>query len=220
MALNESKGNMYKFITHTWNAVKGACPHDCSYCYMKRWGRLNPPRFDEKELKTDLGTDNFVFVGSSCDMFADNIHDKWITDTLLKCQDYSNSYLFQSKNVEGIWKMKNYLPKNSVICTTFETNRWYNYIMRESPKVEIRSAFMRKFMDYDRFVTIEPIIDFDLIKLLELIKAIEPVKINIGADSGRKDLPEPDKEKVLQLINNLSEFTIVNKKKNLARILV
>jgi len=32
MALRESKGNMYRFVTHTWNPIKGRCPHDCSYC--------------------------------------------------------------------------------------------------------------------------------------------------------------------------------------------
>lgn len=29
---------MYDFVTHTWNTIKGECPHDCSYCYMKKWG--------------------------------------------------------------------------------------------------------------------------------------------------------------------------------------
>ena len=40
---------MYPWVTHTWNVIKGKCPHDCSYCYMKRFpqGEL---RFDEKEL--------------------------------------------------------------------------------------------------------------------------------------------------------------------------
>ena len=72
MALNKQKGNMYAFVTHTWNAVKGKCPHDCEYCYMKEFpqGEL---KFDEKELKTDLGEGNFIFVGSSCDMFADAV---------------------------------------------------------------------------------------------------------------------------------------------------
>jgi len=45
MGLNKSSGNMYEFITHTWNTVKGACEHDCSYCYMKRWGKLNRFRY-------------------------------------------------------------------------------------------------------------------------------------------------------------------------------
>lgn len=35
MALTKSRGNMYPFVTHTWNAIKGMCFHDCPYCYMK-----------------------------------------------------------------------------------------------------------------------------------------------------------------------------------------
>ena len=30
--LNRQKGNMYPWITHTWNPIKGKCPHDCTYC--------------------------------------------------------------------------------------------------------------------------------------------------------------------------------------------
>ncbi|HEA67556.1 MAG TPA: hypothetical protein ENI07_12145, partial [Desulfobacterales bacterium] len=64
---------MYGFVTHTLNTVKGKCPHDCSYCYMKRWGPQPELHFDESELKTDLykyGENQFIFVGSSCDMWA------------------------------------------------------------------------------------------------------------------------------------------------------
>jgi len=82
MPLNVSKGNMYSWITHTWNTVKGECPHGCTYCYMKRWGKQKPVRFDESELNTDLGTGNFIFVGSSCDLFASDIPDKWVKKTL------------------------------------------------------------------------------------------------------------------------------------------
>jgi len=68
MALNKSKGNMYDFVTHTWNTIKGECPHDCGYCYMKAIAkRFNkpqqPPRFDESELKTNLDEGNFIFGG-------------------------------------------------------------------------------------------------------------------------------------------------------------
>ena len=80
MGLNRSQGNMYKFITHTWNPVKGACSHNCSYCYMKRMSIQNPVRFDEKELKT-LINGNFVFIGSSCDLFANDIPGEWIDKT-------------------------------------------------------------------------------------------------------------------------------------------
>ena len=62
MPLNKSTGNMYEFITLTWNTIKGECPHGCSYCYMKRWGKQPPLHFDEKELKTKLGLETNVTV--------------------------------------------------------------------------------------------------------------------------------------------------------------
>ena len=54
MALRKSKGNMYSFITHTWNPVKGICYHDCSYCYMKGFKNLElkPIRLVANEFKT------------------------------------------------------------------------------------------------------------------------------------------------------------------------
>jgi DNA repair photolyase len=79
MALNKQKGNMYGFVTHTWNPIKGICPHGCEYCYMR--GRVQSyPHLDEKELRVDLGSGNTIFVGSSCDMWAAEIPEEWIRE--------------------------------------------------------------------------------------------------------------------------------------------
>jgi len=217
MGLNISKGNMYPWITHTWNTIKGACPHDCSYCYMKRWGKLKPVRFDEKELKTDLGKGNFIFVGSSCDMFANKIPTKWIIKILEYCSGFNNSYLFQSKNPKRMIEFDVFMPNKSVICTTIETNKWYPEIMKNSPK-PIDRATIHSLFPFDRYVTIEPIIEFNLDKLIELIKIYNPTQVNIGADTGNNNLPEPKSEKILDLINELEKFTIVKKKQNLKRL--
>lgn len=121
MSLNISKGNMYEFITHTWNTVKGACYHDCSYCYMKRRGRLNPVRFDQKELKEfdrdmiKYGEGQFIFVGSSCDMFANNILEEWIIDTIKHCDKYDNRYMFQTKNPKNIRRILTYQSHLSIV---------------------------------------------------------------------------------------------------------
>lgn len=124
MGLNKVRGNMYNFCTHTWNVIKGKCPHDCEYCYMKRFpqGDLS---FDEKELKTDLGSGNYIFVGSSCDMFADAIPDEWIKRILYLCNAYpKNVYLFQTKNPQRFKEFKDELKSiNCIIGTTIETNR-------------------------------------------------------------------------------------------------
>lgn len=214
MALNESKGNMYEFVTHTWNAIKGACYHDCTYCYMKRWGKLKPVRLDEKELKTDLGSGNFIFVGSSCDMWAQDIPEEWILKVLDKCTA-ENKYLFQTKNPENIRRI---LPYESRVCVTIETNRWYGDIMQNSPH-PIERFKQCQLIRHPLYITIEPIIDFDLGQFQKWMRILSPLQINIGADTGKNNLPEPPKEKILALINILEKFTIVHQKSNLKRLL-
>lgn len=222
MALNQSKGNMYDFVTHTWNTVKGNCEHDCSYCYMKRWGKLNPIRFDEKELRTDLGSDNFIFVGSSTDLFANNVPDAWIRKTLKHCESHNSLYLFQTKNPSRFLDYIDtcVISDKSVLCTTIETNRYYPDIMGVCPKPRQRAEAMADVSEVIKcYVTIEPIIDFDLDEMVELIRMCNPTQVNIGADSGGNKLPEPSKDKLLALIAELQKFTTISRKTNLSRLL-
>ena len=117
MVLNKATGNMYSFATHTWNPIKGQCPHDCNYCYMKRW-KQKPLHLVEKELKDNLGEGNFIFVGSSTDMFAWDVPEEWIIKVLAKCRNYeNNTYLFQTKNHCRYWVILKY-PKNTIFGTT------------------------------------------------------------------------------------------------------
>jgi DNA repair photolyase len=219
MSLNKVKpgSQMYQWITHTWNTVKGSCYHDCSYCYMKRWGKLKSVHFDEKELKSDLETGNFIFVGSSCDMFAQDIPNEWIVKTLEHCGKYEyNKYLFQTKNPKNIRRILTY---ESRICVTLETNRHYPEIMRNSPK-PIERVDEMCFIRHPLYITIEPIMDFDLFEFVNMIKFCDPVQVNIGANTSYKiQLREPPKEKILQLIEELQKYTIVKQKSNLKRLL-
>jgi len=226
MGLNISKGNMYEFITHTWNTVKGACEHNCSYCYMKRWGKLKPARFDEKELKTDLGVKNFIFVGSSNDLFAENIPYEWIKKTLDYCSKFEiNQYFFQTKNPDRIAQDKRirnmlYRLKSPIITTTIETNRVIVDVMGNSPTPKNRADAMSYLAQYFKtFVTIEPLMDFDVYDFVKMLQKCKPIQVNIGADSGNNKLPEPNKEKVDLLINELNLFTEIHNKKNLKRLL-
>jgi hypothetical protein len=44
-------------------------------------------------------------------------------------------------------------------------------------------------------------------------------QVNIGADSSGKKLPEPSKEKLLQLIEEIQKYTVIHSKRNLSRLL-
>lgn len=218
LGLNKTTGNMYDFITHTWNPIKGKCSHDCVYCYMKRFGNLKPVRMVGKELKTDLGSGNFIFVGSSTDMWADDVNDLWIQEVLNICECFnSNKYLFQSKNPDRINDF--FIPPNSVIGTTIESN-FDDYQISKAPPMQERANGIDRanFYGYETMITIEPILEFDLKLFVEMIKTAKPTWINIGADSQKQNLPEPSFEKVKELIAELSKFTEVRQKKNLDRL--
>ena len=213
--LNKQKGNMYGFVTHTWNPIKGKCPHDCSYCYMKRFpqGEL---RLDEKCLKDNLGERNVIFVGSSTDMWAKKVRDNWIRKVLEICRRYpKNTYLFQSKNPIRFKKFIKFYPINCIFGTTAETNRF----IKDTKAPQVFDRLMDiKFMG-DVMITIEPIMDFDLDIFVEWIKKNEPRFVNIGADSKGHNLSEPRYwDKIQQLITELKKFTKVNLKDNLKRL--
>ena len=219
--LNKQKGNMYGFVTHTWNAIKGKCSHDCSYCYMKRFPQ-NPIRLDEKELKTNLGEKNFIFVGSSTDMFADDVPKEWIFKILEHCNNYpKNKYLFQTKNPKRFHYFLHWIPKNSILGITMETNDMINYEKySKAPLPSWRiSEFDKLPEEIQKMITIEPIMDFNVMTFHLWLEKCKPEFVNIGADSTRNNLPEPPREKIEKLIEELEKFTKVNLKSNLKRLM-
>jgi len=222
MGLNKQKGNMYPWVTHTWNAIKGACVHNCIYCYMKQWGDLAPVHLDNRELQTNLGKGNKIFVGSSCDMWANDIPEQWIQKVISHINTYpDNSYLLQTKNPE---RMKQFYPSIEVsphqkilLGITLETNREYD-ISEAPPPYQRYQSF--KEIDTYKMISIEPIIDFDLDIFITWIKEIHPDFVSIGADSKNHHLPEPNKEKIISLMDALKTFTEIKQKHNLERLVI
>jgi hypothetical protein len=187
---------------------------------MKRW-KLSDLYFAQSELKTDLGMGNFIFIGSGCDMFAGDVHDDWIITTLNKANRFENKYLLQTKNPARFMNFLGLMkPSKYLLCTTIETNLLFPAIMRESPPPETRSDGMARLpKEYRRMVTIEPIMKFSLKELSYLVLCCQPEQINIGADTGRNDLPEPSPKEIRELIRVLSRYTKVVLKKNLGRLM-
>jgi len=222
MGLNKVKigSNMYQFLNemsdgngYTWNVIKGKCPHDCVYCYMKIY-KQPELHFDESELKTDLGHGNFIFVGSSCDMWADAVSLERIERVLEHCKIYQNEYLFQSKNPMNF--NRHIFPQASVLGTTIESNRSYPEISK-APDCTVRMAALCG-LSLPKMVSIEPIMDFDLDVLVRWIQEIKPQFVSIGADSKGHNLPEPSPDKVNELIKELRQITTVKIKDNLKRL--
>jgi len=222
--LRKSKGNMYEFITHTWNPIKGRCLHNCLYCYMKRiYPNATQPRLAKNELYIDFGKGNKIFIGSSTDLFAVNIPSEWIFKILDFCQqsnvpEMPNTFLLQSKNPKRFLEFINHsLMAHVEFCTTLETNRYYPDIMNNAPRIEERVEAMAKIAElgFKTMVTAEPLMDFDLGEFVELIRRCKPYQVNIGRNSIRDIiLPEPDPKKVHDLVTSLRAFTRVEIKKN------
>ena len=214
MPLNRSKGNMYPWVTHTWNPIKGRCPHRCSYCYMRRF-KLREPRLVESELGENLGSGNTIFVGSSIDMWAEQIPDEWISRVLERCRAWEgeNTFVFQSKNPGRFYRFAGELPRRRLLGTTIETDT-EELIARHSSAPPLR----RRLVPLD-FVSIEPIMRCNPVKLAGIVYETFAGFVSIGADSQKSGLPEPKAGDVWLLVRRLRQMGIkVRLKDNLRRI--
>lgn len=220
MGLNKQKGNMYGFVTHTYCPIKGPCEFQCKYCYMigKSCSQL---KIEPKELRANLRKDNFIFVGSNIDMFAPSIPGGWIEEVLQYMKCFENTYLLQSKNPLRMAYFIDKAPNKSIFCTTIESDKDHPGIGK-APDMVYRKMGIKniKLAGYRVMVTIEPIMDFDILELSSFLISLKPEQVNIGANSGRIKLPEPPAAKVLKLIENLERQKItVFQQENLKRIL-
>jgi len=187
---------------------------------MKKWGNLKPPRLVEKEFKefaSDMkkyGENKFIFVGSSIDMFAKSIPSEWLQRVFRTCYEYNNTYLFQSKNPGRFLDFV--YPFEVMFGTTLESNRDYEG-MSKAPKIDERVRAMINLRNDGKrtMVTIEPVLNFDMGELVAMLNTMDPEWVNLGADSGDNKLPEPSKEKLLELMDLIQ----YRKKKNLQRLL-
>jgi len=216
--LKKQTGNMYEFVSHTWNVIRGKCEHSCDYCYMKKF-KLGNIHLDEKEFKTDLGSDKFIFIGSGTDMWAKGVPSEWIKKVLEYTNKYpNNKYLFQSKAPYRFLEFLNKMPPKVILGTTIESNR--NYNISKAPSCDERIQILKRLKKdgFETMITLEPILDFDLDKLVQMIKEAKPTWINIGADSKGHNLPEPSPEKIKKLIKIVEKETDVKLKNNLKRL--
>ena len=223
---NQKMGNMYEFVTLMYSPIRGKCKHECTYCYVKDTAkRYNKPLkdlfIDRRDLKKDLGTGETVFVCYTCDLFADDVPAEWIEQVLAHLCEYPNNrYLLQSKNPKRMLDFTEKFPPDVLLGATIETNR-KEYYESKAPTFTERAEALGELskLGYETIVTIEPILDFDLEPLVDIIVTANPVWVNVGADSKGHDLPEPSPEKVAALIETLKEKTDVELKRNIDRIL-
>ncbi len=228
MPLKKSNGNMYPWVTHTHAELGGECSHKCSYCYVDnpRFGRATrycgEKRIIESEANTRLGSGNVIFKEHMNDLFAKDV-PKFIVQTVLNhCQKWpDNTYVFQSKN-PGRFQFFNYPQSKLIFGTTIETNRNIDKSISVAPQpIDRFTEMCQSSMRFvDKFITIEPVMDFDVDILASWIDIIRPKFLNLGADSKNHRLPEPTIEKIFKLVAKLKEYGIeLREKHNLSRLL-
>jgi len=199
---------------------------------MKRFSNLGELRLDEKELKTDLGYDRNVFVCSSCDMFHPEVPTVWISRVLEKIQNHtsqtiptigqSNRYHFQTKNPEKYLPFLHLFPFQAQLSTTIESDIGYG--ISGAPDVTLRADALANIRSrgFITAVSIEPVFDFTIDGMLNVITRASPSTIMIGAESKglAQGIPEPSESKLLELIGMLRAMDIrVYLKSNLKRLM-
>ncbi len=228
MALVKSKGNMYEWVTHMHTHLAGECPHRCLYCYVQRGpARLGTKykgalRLVEKELGVNYGKGRVIFIEHMNDLFAEAVPSRYIEAVLNHVAKFDgNAYVFQTKNPGRAFRYRGLFPSIFMLGATIETNR--PLAISQAPDPKTRAYGLAGFNDYcgaKTFLTIEPIMDFDVADFLELVRWVNPSFVNIGADSKRCGLPEPPVWKIEALISGLAESGIeIREKHNLARLL-
>ena len=215
----------------TVNELGGRCLHECKYCsthsLRKRYVACENKyggeyRLWESELKKGLGENKEVFVCGQNDLFEAGVPSLMIEAILRRNSErsQSNRYMIQSKNPVRMIDFVESFPRNSFVGTTIETNR-VELIRKhtDAPCVFGRMAGLCAMSDhFPVYVTIEPIMDFDVDEFVRVISMVNPKKVYIGADSKGNGLEEPSEVKVVELVKQLSVFTEVEIKGNLGRI--
>lgn len=224
---NRSNGRkMFNIVTKTWNPITG-CLHFCTYCWARKLattklknshrykGGFNPS-LNKGEFRAKFREGDFIFVSDMGDLFGDFVPREWISRVIEHIKQFPKSFfLFLTKNPDRYEKFLDVMPKNVILGATIETNRDLAYlenIVSRASLPSIRYLAMKK-LDWDKkFISIEPILDFDFEVFSKWIKEIFPFMVYAGYDNYDNKLPEPPLRKTLALFEVLSKMTFVVRK--------
>lgn len=229
--MKKTNGNMYGFTDSTYNPIRGACSHRCSYCYMipmrQRFKQDPTLRLEDKELKKSLGKGKYIFVGSSTDEFANDVPAEWIISMLDHLYEHpENTYQLQSKNPRRFLEFLSHptyaMQSNLIFCTTLESD--VDHQVSNAPSMSERAEAMNELshLGFQTMVTVEPIMAFSSAEnFAELIASCNPMQVNIGVNTSRiVKLPEPTKAEFAALVQELQKRNLnVHFKNNIDRMM-
>jgi hypothetical protein len=176
-------------------------------------------RLIEDELSVNYGKGRTIFIEHCNDMWAEDVPDSWIDKILNHCNQYpDNTYVFQTKNPKRYIDWLSFLPTNSLLGCTIETND--PCLSSKSAPTPYDRYVAMTYLAEPLFITVEPILRGDMRVLADWIININPDFVNIGADSKGTGLEEPTAAEVLYLIESIKKNGIeIKQKRNLDRLL-
>ncbi|MBA7703102.1 hypothetical protein ES703_111884 [subsurface metagenome] len=210
---------MFKSIDQTWNTFVG-CSFECTYCnarkaaltrlrHLERYKDGFKPHLVESELTRTFKPGQFIFVAYMGDIsFATTTE---IVRILQRIREFPlTNFLIQSKNPKRFQYWGVDFPSNVYLGTTIETNRDYGLTLAPYPRARYQNF---PPLYYQRlFLSIEPIMDFDLDILTRWVAVIKPEIIEVGYDNYGNSLPEPSQAKTMELISQLKKLAEVKLK--------
>ena len=202
------------------------CLYQCIYCYSRRLaeGRLRhlpryrngfKPQLIEAELSKRFDKSSSpVFVSSMGDLFGEWVPASWIEKVLAVVRSWSQTqFMLLTKN-PGRYQEFN-LPPNVIAGATMEST-YVEPGISKAPKCWERYVAMAQLRHPRKFVSIEPIMDFNSgdgpESLAGWLRDIGPEFVYLGYDNWGASLPEPSLDKVKALIEALRAFTEVRVK--------
>lgn len=209
----------------TFNLIVG-CNYNCIYCYARVWSRRFGrncryclsfyPHFHVDRLRRKPVVRGClpVFINDMCDMLGDWIPDRWIEETINYISRHADvDFMVLTKNPKRYHEFK--FPDNAILGCTVETNLVkfnvegaldeYPLISKAPSPVERIDEMIS--LEHDRkFISIEPVLDFNLDEFVEQIYMVNPSFIYIGycnpvSYARNMRLPEPSLSKVHMLID-------------------
>lgn len=218
---------MFKSVKgNPWNPAKG-CLHGCVYCWARHLAEDNlfrldkyqdgfAPGFFPAEMDRKFKPGEFIFVTDMGDLFGYWVPDDWICDVFRVIRNFPETdFLLLTKNPSRYHDF--HIPANSFIGTTIESNRPFD--VTKAPTPYRRYTSLACHGHQRKFISIEPIMDFDLGTMLSWVRDIKPQIVEVGADNYRHNLTEPDLQKIQALIIGLeAEVPTVHVKKSMERL--
>ena len=199
-------GNMFSFISQTWNPLGGHCSHECTYGWCtKLIEQRKMPKYQgkpyvvEKELERSFAVDEFVFVQDMTDFCAGDVPDEARLRVLEVIRNSKATFLLLSKNPRVYLNLieDNQVPLNVILGVTLESNlshwtlgkEWfYRDAISKAPSPSWRLQLLKSLANVSPvplFIAVEPVLDFSL-GSKQLLKVRE--KLGTPSDSFAEQL--------------------------------